>query len=140
MTKWQGASPPNTSEDVDAVPCVGIFWFVMCAGQPELLICSTRWPEAEDYGDFKTEPMAHYEFWPLLKRKLNLIGEYEDWPRGRVVYDMRQDRFIVYIDRQLAGQPFKARLLARFLLPPEKTSFAFDAHYSGAKFKLHGQP
>ncbi|MFS8035962.1 hypothetical protein ACI7BZ_03180 [Xanthobacter sp. AM11] len=120
--------------------CVGIFWFVMRGGRPELASCKTPWQEAEDYGDFKTESTAHYEFWPNLQRRLKVIGEYEDWPRGRVVYNVRDDRFTVYIDRQLAGAPFKAHLLAHFALPADKTTFAFDAHYSGAKFKVKGQP
>lgn len=45
-----GSAP---SDSADAVPCVGIFWFVMQSGRPELLTCRTPWPEAEDYGDFK---------------------------------------------------------------------------------------
>lgn len=137
------AQAPDEVRENGAEPsaaCVGIFWFVMRGGRPELASCKTPWQEAEDYGDFKTEPMAHYEFWPTLQRKLKVIGEYEDWPRGRVVYNVKDDRFTVYIDRQLAGVPFKAHLLAHFALPADKTTFAFDAHYSGAKFKVKGRP
>ncbi|MFG1243881.1 hypothetical protein V5F31_16015 [Xanthobacter sp. V7C-4] len=123
-----------------AVPCVGIFWVVMRSGQPELLTCTTPWPQAEDYGDFKTEATAHYDFWPKLRKALQIMGEYEDWPRGRVVYNMRNDLFTAYIDRQLAADAFRAAILDAFHLPPEQTRFAFDAHYSGAKFKVKGRP
>lgn len=86
-------TPPDSPEDGKPtssadIPCVGIFWFVMRAGRPELLTCMTPWPQAEDYGDFKTEATAHYEFWPKLRKTLRIIGEYEDWPRGRVVYNI----------------------------------------------------
>ena len=130
----------NEAELSRQAACVGIFWFVMRGGRPELASCKTPWPEAEDYGEFKTEPMAHYDFWPTLQRRLKVIGEYEDWPRGRVVYNVNDDRFMVYIDRQLASDPFKEHLLAHFALPVDKTVFAFDAHYSRAKFKVTGRP
>lgn len=112
----------------------------MRAARPQLLSCRTPWPEAEDYGEFKTEPMAHYYFWPRLRKTLKLVGEYEDWPRGRVVYNVKEQIFTAYIDRQLAGDPFRAVILAAFGLPPECTRFAYDAHYSGAKFKVSGRP
>lgn len=121
-------------------PSVGIYWFVMIDGKPELLATKTPWPEAEDYGDFKTEATAHYTFWPRLRRSLKLVGEYEDWPRGRVVYDTKKDRFTAYIDPQLAADAFKAAIVGYFGLPLEKTAFAFDAHYSAAKFKVTGRP
>ncbi|MFG1209567.1 hypothetical protein V5F79_27380 [Xanthobacter flavus] len=84
--------------------------------------------------------MAHYDFWPRLRKTLKLVGEYEDWPRGRVVYNVKEQIFTAYIDRQLAGDQFRAAILAAFGLPPEHTRFAFDAHYSCAKFKVSGQP
>lgn len=138
----ESSATPDGSESREAfagaTSCVGIFWFVMSRGRAELAGHATPWPEAEDYGDFKTEPRAHYAHWPVVARALKVPGEYEDWPRGRVVYNTRDDRFIVYIDRQLAGDGFKARLLTFFALPPERTLFAFDAHYSGARFKVRG--
>lgn len=139
-TKQQTGTVSGPSDSADAAPYVGIFWFVMQAGRPELLTCRTPWPEAEDYGDFKTEAMAHYDFWPGLRKKLKLMGEYEDWPRGRVVYHVRDEVFTAYIDRQLAGDGFRAAILEAFRLPPKRTRFAFDTHYSGAKFKVSGQP
>ncbi|MFS8037137.1 hypothetical protein ACI7BZ_09270 [Xanthobacter sp. AM11] len=128
------------TERPQQTPCVGIFWFVMQAGRPELLTCQTPWRDAEDYGDFKTEATAHYDFWPGLRKRLKLVGEYEDWPRGRVVYHVRDAVFTAYIDRQLSGDGFRAAIREAFHLPPERTRFAFDAHYSGAKFKVSGRP
>lgn len=120
------------------VPCVGIFWFVMRTAQPELLARLTPWPQGEGYGDFKTEPTSHYQLWPLIKRRINIAGEYEDWPRGRVVYNLLSQSFTAYIDRQLAGDTYRAAVLQGFHLPIDQTRFAFDAHYSRAKFKVTG--
>lgn len=130
----------SETDSPQQTPCVGIFWFVMQAGRPKLLTCQTPWRDAEDYGDFKTEAMAHYDFWPGLRKRLKLVGEYEDWPRGRVVYHVRDEVFTAFIDRQLSGDGFRAAILDAFHLPPERTRFAFDAHYSGAKFKVSGRP
>ncbi|MFG1193143.1 hypothetical protein [Xanthobacter flavus] len=77
--------------------------------------------------------------WPD-KPKRKLVGEYEDWPRGRVVYHVRNEVFTAYIDRQLSGDGFRAAILKAFHLPPERTRFTSDAHYSGAKFKVSGRP
>ncbi|MFG1242345.1 hypothetical protein V5F31_08180 [Xanthobacter sp. V7C-4] len=118
------------------VPCVGIFWFVMRGGGTEMLARRTPWCEAEDYGDFKTDTMAHYAFWPLVRRKHRLLGEYEDWPRGRVVYNVPKQVFTAYIDRQLSAHAFRAVIIDAFRLPTSQTLFAFDAHYSGARFKV----
>ncbi len=123
---------------MNEVPCVGIFWFVMRTARPQLLARLRPWPQGEDYGDFKTEPTSHYHLWPIIKRQINIAGEYDDWPRGRVVYNVPGRSFTAYIDRQLAGDTYRAALLHRFNLPIKQTQFAFDAHYSGCKFKVTG--
>ena len=53
---------------------------------------------------------GHYETWaqwgrdrtadPAL-RAIARSSEYEDWPRGRIVFDRARDLFILYADRKL---------------------------------------
>lgn len=57
-------------------------------------------------------------------------AEYEDWPRGRVVFDRKPERFIVYADRQ--AFPHAALIRVRFALP-ESAIFRTDAHYVHAR-------
>lgn len=106
---------------------VGIFW-----GIPEpdrswtLLIDSTSLAQAEPYGDFLTHPRGHYEVWSQWqkRRAAPLAGksvyraiadhEYEDFPRGRIVYEIRSGRFIVYADRRLQQEATMADIANEF--------------------------
>jgi hypothetical protein len=63
----------------------------------------------------------------------------KDWPRGRVLYDTRTQKFSVYLNDQLQASAFEREILARFNLPPGQTLFASDLHYSQARFKLNAQ-
>ena len=42
---------------------------------------------------------------------------YEDWPRGRIVFDQSRDLFIIYADRKLLTPATIARLETQFHLP-----------------------
>ena len=55
--------------------------------------------------------------------------EYEDWPRGRVVFDQSRGRFILYSDRKLQTPAMIARLQTRFQLPVGRTEVQSDLHY-----------
>ena len=50
--------------------------------------------------------------------------EYEDWPRGRIVFDRARDLFIIYVDRKLLTQATIARIKAQFHLPEERTEIS----------------
>ena len=55
--------------------------------------------------------------------------EYEDWPRGRIVFDRSRDLFILYADRKLLTPVTSARIKAQFHLPAERTKVQSDGHY-----------
>ncbi len=119
---------------------VGIFWTMPRNGTRQLVTRMTGLPEAEPYGDFLTHPEGHAEVWeawqalgPARLARLGLPAtiathEYEEFPRGRVVFHRPERRFIVYADRQLHGPAMTARIRAAFGLP-EGTRLAADAHY-----------
>jgi hypothetical protein len=97
------------SERVFIGPSVGIFWKI----DEVLLIDRSPLAQAELYADCLTHPDDHYELWEgwrgLGAQKLRTLGyptiimttEYEDWPRGRVVYDIPHALFVIYADRRL---------------------------------------
>ena len=94
---------------------------------------------AEPYGDFLTFADGHYTVWERWRRAgrgadaglLRLVRsfEYEDWPRGRIVYDRARDRFTLYADRKLMLADTIAHIARRFLLPAERTDVQTDFHY-----------
>ncbi len=120
---------------------VGIFWRVQSAGaKPALLVDCVPVIEAERYGDFQTHG-GHYEFWCMLAslsvlqiRRQDLPdvakwSEYEEWPRGRVVFHLPTKRFVLYADRKLQTPAMVDCIRQRFSLLPELTDIRSDNHY-----------
>lgn len=130
-------SPIDLSNDQPtASPSVGIFWGVMSNDVPMILHDSTPVAEAENYDLCKTHPRDHYAMWEASRQRLALVDEYDDHPRGRIVFDGRPGCFVVYLDRQLDVTAFRCAVLHYFALPPVTTMFCHDAHYSRARHKL----
>ncbi len=98
-----------TSALAPTKPAVGIFWRVDGA----LVIDRSTLKEAEPYGDCLTHAAGHYERWQQWQAlgpvRLACKGfpaqiawtEYDDWPRGRVVFEKTTQHFVVYADRRL---------------------------------------
>jgi hypothetical protein len=124
-------------------PHVGIFWVVQATeDEARLLAAGCPLDEAEAYGDFLTYGPGHYETWdhwrrgrpvgPALRATVWLY-EYEDWPRGRIVFDRARDLFIIYADRKLLTPATIARIETHFHLPPERTEVQSDWHYQSTE-------
>ena len=126
-----------------ASPSVGIFWFVPDdLGKHFLLADLTPLKLAETYGDCFTHSVGHSEFWESLSRKgpagLAKIGlpsapawhDYIDFPRGRVVYDKRSSKFIIYADQRIWRKELLSLIIARFSIPSDAVSIIADSHYA----------
>ena len=120
-------------------PHVGIFWVVQTtAGEAHLFAAGCPLDKAEPYGDCLTYGPGHYETWahwcrdrtvdPAL-RALVRSYEYEDWPRGRIVFDRSRDLFIIYADRKLMASAMIVRIATQSHLPEERTEVKSDWHY-----------
>ena len=66
-------------------------------------------------------------------RALVRSHEYEDWPRGRIVFDRSRDLFILYADRKLLAPAMSARIATQFHLPRERTEVQSDFHYQSTE-------
>jgi hypothetical protein len=94
--------------------------------------------QAEPYGECLTYGQDHYETWahwrrdrtvdPAL-REIVRSYEYEDWPRGRIVFDRSRDLFVLYADRKLLTPARIARIKSQFHLPAKRTEVKSDWHY-----------
>ena len=119
----------------DSNQFVGIFWAIQERGSSATLLdhrCSLK--EAEPYGTMLTCPHGHYEVWEQWHkaggRAAIAAFEYEEWPRGRIVYDRENERFILYADAQiLRDAALIAAIHERFGLPMERTDAKRDSHY-----------
>ena len=125
--------------DPPATPHLGLFWVVQTAAdQTRLLAAGCPLDQAEPYGEYLTYGPGHYETWARWRRDRTLDPalraivhscEYEDWPRGRIVFDRARDLFILYADRKLMTQATIARIKIQFHLPGERTKVQSDFHY-----------
>ena len=130
----------HTSE-LSSVSSVGIFWAVQSTGSKPFLLdhrCSLR--EAELYGRMLTCAHGHYDVWeewregmpPCPERiaQVVAISEYEEWPRGRIVYNPTEEQFTLYADSQILARPeLVEELHEKFGLPPNRTLRKTDEHY-----------
>jgi hypothetical protein len=115
-------------ENRSSEPSVGIFWYF----DDRLLTDCTPLSQAEAYGDCLTHPRGHLRYWTLLQRNrvVPVDLEYEEPPRGRVLFDRRRDRFLLLADACiLRRRDLVRQIMARMHLPAAKTDIDRDAHY-----------
>jgi hypothetical protein len=131
-------------------PCVGIVWAIAAGnGSPLLVTDLTPLAEAEGYGDFLTHPRGHHEVWEGWRRRgpadLARRGlpaaiawhEYEHFPRGRVVFDTRAERFTLHADRALQAPAVLHRIRRAFGLDPARCDVRSDPHYCSVRDLWH---
>jgi hypothetical protein len=99
-------------------------------GRP--IIDSTPLREAEPYGDHLTHAPSHIDVWPLFQR--NGIApndmEYEEVPRGRVMYDTKIRRFKLLADRCiLKRKDLVRKIMAAMNLTGKNIDKGTDSHY-----------
>lgn len=106
---------------------VGIFFVVQ--GKP--FIDSTPVTEAESYEHFKIHGLDHYQYWEQLQRIKAVPSdvEYDEVPRGRVVYDVSVRKYTLFLDRCiLKDKKQVSRIMASMNLP-DNTHTSTDSHY-----------
>jgi hypothetical protein len=59
-------------------------------------------------------------------------SEYEEWPRGRVVFNAVRGQFIVYADRLIAQHELQ-RVVEHFGIPAGRVVFMRDGHYRSTR-------
>jgi hypothetical protein len=110
------------------VPHVGIFWLL----NDKLIIDSMPLGKAEPYGDHLTHPRSHIDVWGQWRLGAKVPGEseYEEFPRGRVMYNTKTQRFTLLADSCiLRDKDVVSRIMAELHLPGEATDEGNDEHY-----------
>jgi hypothetical protein len=121
-------SAHKTIGKMDHEPMVGIFWLF----KGELIFDVTPVSSATPYGDCVGHANSHIEFWTDLQRAglIPLDIEYEEPPRGRVLFNMKTKQYIAYADKCIRDKPAVVRRLIReFSLPAEFAIVSGDGHY-----------
>jgi hypothetical protein len=107
---------------------VGIFWF----DRGQLIIDAVPLADGVDDGVFVNGPYDHDPYWPIVQRThANLRAlEYDQVPRGRVLFNKTESRFYGYLDKVLDTPMMKRIIMACFHLPRKHTVFQTDLHYT----------
>jgi hypothetical protein len=92
-------------------------------------------------GGLSIAAAGHYDVWSEWQ-KLNATAlakqaipqavayhEYEDFPRGRIVYHVKARQFIIYADRRLQRPDILADIVNLFCISPSGFIVRSDAHY-----------
>jgi hypothetical protein len=121
---------------------VGIYWGIPTPNHSwHILVDKTSLADAEPYGDFLTHSRGHLDVWSewqqlsaadLAKRAIPdaiTYHEYEDFPRGRIVYHTTNLQFIIYADRKLQRDRTIINIAALFNILPGTFVVRSDAHY-----------
>lgn len=109
-------------------PQVGIFWLV---GE-RLILDASPLNQAEPYGDCLTHRNSHIDYWTEQQR-LGAVPkemEYEEAPRGRVVFNRKSGRFMLYADRCILDRKAVVTLIKKLMhLPSDRTDVGTDGHF-----------
>jgi hypothetical protein len=107
---------------------VGIFWMF----QGKLLPAAVPVSEGVEDTEAINGQADHVHYWLTLQRlhpELRNL-EYEQVPRGRVLFLKEPKTFCVYMDKVLHKPKIKQALREEFGLPKARTRFLIDPHYT----------
>ena len=106
---------------------VGIFWLV----KNRLLIKACSLDEAESYGECLVHGQSHIRCWEALNStgKVPQDSEYDDFPRGRVTFNTRENRFYLFADNCIRRSPTRIDRIMRTMHLQANTVVSGDLHY-----------
>lgn len=74
---------------------------------------------------------THVEYWEILKSKYVELRafEYEEIPRGRVIYHAKTEKFFVYMNAKLFKKQISIKIADFFELAFDAAVWKKDPHY-----------
>ena len=107
---------------------IGVFWIY----KSQIYGKTINTVVIKEVNKFIDSNFSHYQVWSevSLKDKDFYLYEYEDIPRGRVIYDMENEQYIVYANEEIINSDIgKMLIIDMFSLQKSKVSFKYDEHY-----------
>ena len=112
---------------------IGVFWIF----GNKLFFETQKLEDIKSINGFKDSDLSHYQVWDKIKNRHPkfYLYEYENIPRGRVVYNIEENQFIIYCNENILREGISKKLiLENFGLMDEKYIFKKDGHYKIIKF------
>jgi len=107
---------------------IGIFWIF----ENKIFSETQKINDIKTINGFKDSDLSHYQVWNKIRNQHPkfYLYEYEDIPRGRVVYNVSKNKFVIYCNENiLQDEILKRLILEKFQLLNEKSVFQKDEHY-----------
>jgi hypothetical protein len=109
-------------------PEVGVFWLY----KGNVLSFSQSLDEAEDFAGYKTFGTGHDKVW-LNYQRAGIVPrdlDYDEIPRGRIVYSIKKREFILYADACIQkNKRAMSTIMKDFHLRAANTKVESDEHY-----------
>lgn len=102
----------------------GIFWVV----RNEIIADKHIYASEEADQDFIDYPFSHFDKWDDLSKDRFPYADFATFPRGRLLYCVKEKRYYLYLDPCIT-QEQTDRLLSFFGLKKEQVRIAGDEHY-----------
>lgn len=108
-------------------PMVGIFWLI----NGKLILDGVPVSSAERYGAVLGYPTGHVDYWAKLQRDgvVPVEVEYEEHPRGRVLYHAEKEEFVLLADKCILLHKKAVCEVRRAFSLPDSTVPETDCHY-----------
>lgn len=107
---------------------IGIFWIY----KSQIYLKPIKVDEVKSINGFIDSDFSHYQVWDeiSLQNKDFYLYEYEDIPRGRVIYDIKNSQYIVYSNNDVINSNEAKKLIVEaFHLNKNDILFQYDMHY-----------
>jgi len=107
---------------------IGIFWVV---GGCEVDGYKETIPDGIKYGDTIQPSRDHYEYWDEFTRDYPMFKrfEYDQIPRGRVVYFPKEEKFRIITSKEVARDRCLINAVRKFYRLIGKVEVITDEHY-----------
>lgn len=112
-------------------PCIGIFWIL--AANKNVCAFPEPWLMTAHGRHFQDSEDAHIRRWPSVTAQYKELAfyEYEEIPRGRILYDYTAKKFLAYVCADFVNDAvIRTALREAFGLQKQKIRWATDEHYN----------
>ena len=107
---------------------IGVFWIF----DNKVFLETQKLEDIKSINGFKDSDLSHYQAWDKVKTQHPkfYLYEYEDIPRGRIVYDIEKNEFIIYCNKNTLQEDISKKLISeKFKILNENMIFKEDEHY-----------
>lgn len=107
---------------------IGVFWIY----KSQIYLKLIKIDKVKAINGFIDSDFSHYQVWDeiSLQNKDFYQYEYEDVPRGRVVFDVENTQYLIYSNNDIINSyESKEVIIKAFDLKENNILFKYDAHY-----------